>query len=138
MANELTYSDSEIARFLLQAQFSASDLDIDSVRSLGYMGWLIAQFNQPVTSTGTQWLDSQNLFIPLKSGNYFDPTLGDWMAWQQVMTGNDQLRRRLALARRRLSAGGRPARRRRDRGAARDLAGLRGRRRHASGGSVSA
>ncbi|WP_200843295.1 hypothetical protein, partial [Raoultella sp. 18086] len=46
----------EAARFLLQAQFSASDEEIAAVRTQGYAAWLARQFAQPVGTTGTEWL----------------------------------------------------------------------------------
>ncbi len=91
-------SDAEIVRFLLQAQFSATADDVQAVRRLGYAGWLNEQFKAPISQTGSGWLDERQLFVPTKDGNYFNPTMGDWMAWRQLMTGPDQVRKRLSLA----------------------------------------
>lgn len=44
-------SDEEAARFLLQAQFSASDEEIAALRAKGYGAWLAEQFAQPVGTT---------------------------------------------------------------------------------------
>ncbi|MET1537290.1 hypothetical protein ABXL43_36205, partial [Burkholderia sola] len=49
-------SDEEAARFLLQAQFSATDEEIAALRAKGYGPWLAEQFAQPVGTTGTAWL----------------------------------------------------------------------------------
>ena len=54
-------SDPQAARFLLQAQFSASDADIAAVRSSGYAAWLQTQIASPTGQTGTAWLDSKGL-----------------------------------------------------------------------------
>lgn len=92
------YTDTEAVRFLLQAQFSASPADVTSLKTLGYAGWLNANYSAPSGRNGTQWLDSQTHGTPKGDGNYFNPTMGDWMAWNQLMTGADQMRRRLTLA----------------------------------------
>jgi len=91
-------SDAEIVRFLLQAQFSATADDVAAVRDLGKVGWLLGQFNAAPSQSGSAWLNERQLFVPTKDGNYFNPTMGDWMAWRQVMTGADQVRKRLSLA----------------------------------------
>lgn len=93
-------SDSDAARFLLQAQFSASDSEIASVRSLGYAGWLNAQMNLTESSadTGTSWLDARGYDIPLSTQNYFVSSTGDFMIWHQLMAGSQPVRQRLALA----------------------------------------
>ena len=94
----LRYSEAEAARFLLQAQFTATDEEILSVRTTGYDAWLTAQFNLPIDQTGAQWLTASGHATPNHSGNYFNPVFGDWMAWNQLLTGTGQVRKRLALA----------------------------------------
>ncbi len=94
----LSYTDTEAARFLLQAQFTATDAEILSVRTLGYSAWLKAQYNASIDETGSAWLTSRGLNIPTAAGEYFDPTMGDFMAWRVTMTGADQVRKRLSLA----------------------------------------
>ena len=91
-------NDADIVRFLLRAQFAANAADVENVRALGYAGWLQAQFKAPASLSGYGWLDSRLFFVPTKEGNYFDPTWGDWMAWQQLISGSDQVRKRLSLA----------------------------------------
>ncbi len=91
-------TDTEAARFLLQAQFTATDADISSVRSQGFSGWLDTQFSAAISQTGTGWLDAQGHGTPKGDGNYFNPVMGDWMAWRMMMTGADQVRKRLSLA----------------------------------------
>lgn len=92
-------SDQEAARFLLQAQFSASDAEIAAVRAGGYAAWLQAQISAPLGQTGTAWLDSKgaNAIVPL-SRSYFSTAPADHMAWAQLMTSPDAPRRRMALA----------------------------------------
>jgi uncharacterized protein (DUF1800 family) len=92
-------SDQEAARFLLQAQFSASDADIASVRSVGYGPWLQSQITATPGQTGAAWLDSKgfNTITPL-SRSYFSSAAADYMVWNQLMTSPDAPRRRMALA----------------------------------------
>lgn len=92
-------TDHEAARFLLQAQFSASDADISAVRSGGFEAWLQKQFALPIGTTGWQWLDSQGYGNMLDPKNFFDQSYpADHMAWNQLMTATDPVRKRMALA----------------------------------------
>ena len=92
-------SDPEAARFLLQAQFSASNDDIAALRMQGYQTWLMAQLNAPASMTGVQWLDSRGYSAINASSNYFDNAYpGDFMVWQQLMKSTDAVRKRAALA----------------------------------------
>ena len=91
-------SDTEAARFLLQAQFNASDADIATLRSQGYATWLSAQLNAPAAQTGVQWLDSRGYGTP-STAAFFDQSYpADFMIWQQLMKSPDGVRKRLALA----------------------------------------
>ena len=92
-------TDPEAARFLLQAQFSASTDEISAVRAQGYKTWLMAQLNAPAAMTGVEWLDSRGYNVGNTSTNYFDNAYpGDFMIWQQLMKSPDAVRKRLALA----------------------------------------
>nr|WP_295529609.1 DUF1800 domain-containing protein [uncultured Pseudacidovorax sp.] len=85
-------SDAEAARFLLQAQFSATPEDIATVRSQGYRAWLSTQFDAPASQTAWAWLES----LPYRStANTLDV---DAMAWRQLIVPSDALRQRVALA----------------------------------------
>ena len=92
------YTDTEAARFLLQAQFTAMPDEIAAVKTQGYSGWLDTQFSTAISQTGTAWLDSQGHNIPKADQNFFNPIMGDWMAWRMMMTGADQVRKRVAFA----------------------------------------
>ncbi len=92
-------SDAEAARFLLQAQLSASDADIASVRSLGFAPWLERQVATPLGGTGWDWLNSQGYGDVNDPANHYDNSRqGDFMAWSQLITAPDPLRKRMALA----------------------------------------
>lgn len=92
-------SDAEAARFLLQAQLSASDADIASVRNLGFAPWLEGQVGASLGATGWDWLNSQGYGNVNAKANYYDDSRqGDFMAWNQLITAPDPVRKRMALA----------------------------------------
>ena len=92
-------TDEAAARFLLQAQFSASDADIASLRATGCATWLAGQIALPIGTTGWDWLNSQGYGDVTNPANYYDNTYpGDYMIWNQLMAAPDPLRKRLALA----------------------------------------
>jgi uncharacterized protein (DUF1800 family) len=91
-------TDAEAARFLLQAQFSASDAEITTLKADGYIPWLDAQMAKPVSQTGTAWLSSRN-FDKINSERYFDNFYpGIQMIWQQLLGSNDPVRKRVSFA----------------------------------------
>jgi uncharacterized protein (DUF1800 family) len=92
-------SDQEAARFLLQAQFSASDADIALVKSAGYGPWLQSQITTPPGQSGAAWLDSKGFnAVTAGSRSYFSTGAADYMVWNQLMASPDAPRRRMALA----------------------------------------
>jgi uncharacterized protein (DUF1800 family) len=92
-------TDEDAARFLLQAQFSASDADIAAVRSQSYASWLAAQFDAAPSTSGFDWLNRRGYGTINSSSNYYDNSYpGDYMLWNQLMTSSDAVRKRLALA----------------------------------------
>ena len=92
-------NDSEAARFLLQAQFSASEAEIAALRSKGYKPWLLEQFNAPASTTGVAWLDTRGYNLVDNVFRYYDNSYpGDYMIWNQLMTSSDAVRKRCALA----------------------------------------
>lgn len=87
------------ARFLLQAQFSASDAEIAAVQKQGYADWLAQQFATPLGQTGWDWLNARGYGTIANDTRYFDHFYpGDYMIWNQLMTAPDAVRKRLALA----------------------------------------
>jgi len=92
-------TDADAARFLLQAQFSASDAEIASLRASDYASWLTLQFNKPPGPTGWDWLNARGYAAIDSTTRYFDNSYpGDHMVWNQLMTSPDALRKRCALA----------------------------------------
>ncbi len=92
-------SDAQAARFLLQAQLSASPAEIANLRLISYADWLETQFQQPPGPTGWDWLNQRGYASVSDATNYYNTTYpADCMIWQQLMTSPDGLRKRVALA----------------------------------------
>ncbi len=91
-------NDTEAARFLLQAQFSTTDADITTLKTDGYVSWLNARFNTALGQTGCDWLTQQGYNSITSEQRYFWPQFGDFMIWNQLLAGPDQMRKRIALA----------------------------------------
>lgn len=92
-------SDTQAARFLLQAQLSASDAEIATVRAAGAAGWLATQYATAPGPTGWDWLNSRGYNSISTSTRFYDASYpGDYMVWKQLMTAPDGMRQRMALA----------------------------------------
>ncbi len=92
-------SNAEAARFLLQAQFSASEGDFLELTQKGYGAWLLDQFNAPPSMGGIEWLSWRGYDTISNDTRYYDNSYpGDYMIWNQVMTSRDAVRKRMALA----------------------------------------
>jgi uncharacterized protein (DUF1800 family) len=94
----ITITDAEAARFLLQAQFSVTDADLAAVKANGYSAWLTTNYNAAPGQTGVAWLDARGHNSITSEQRYFWPQFGDFMIWNQLLAGPDQLRKRAALA----------------------------------------
>ena len=93
-----TFPEESAARFLLQAQFSASDDEIKAVRTQGFAAWLKNQYEVPIGVTGRQWLDSRGFGSVDSALKFFQITYTDNMMWNQLITAPDAVRKRVALA----------------------------------------
>jgi len=91
-------TDTEAARFLLQAQFAVNDADLAAVKASGYASWLNSKFTVPPGQSGVAWLNSQGHNSITSEQRYFWPQFGDFMIWNQLLAGPDEMRKRLALA----------------------------------------
>ena len=87
-------NDVGAARFLLQAQFSASDAEIAELKRIGLSAWLDQQFNLPMSQTAWDWLISKGYNDSAKD----KAEAADYMMWNQLITSADTLRKRVALA----------------------------------------
>ena len=85
----------EAARFLQQAQFSASDADIAAVQAKGYAAWLDEQMSARSYTSGWDWLVSQGY---RQYGIRFNQHYADHMIWNQLIAAPDAVRKRVALA----------------------------------------
>ena len=98
-STDLPDSNEAAARFLLQAQLSASMDDIAQVRRVGLATWLNSQFNSPTGISGWDWLNVRGYSSVSSDTAYYDNTYpGDYMVWHQLMTSSDGVRKRVALA----------------------------------------
>jgi len=88
----------EAARFVLQAQFSVSEEDMTTLTSSGLLAWLDTRFNEPLGQTGVAWLNSHGHDAITEEKRYRRRQPGDYMIWNQLITGPDQMRKRVALA----------------------------------------
>ncbi|MFT3812843.1 MAG: DUF1800 domain-containing protein [Acidovorax sp.] len=98
-ASDLPATDADAARFLLQAQFSATDAEIADVRGQGYAAWLSAQYAKDIGTTGVQWLDRQGYGQANAATQFYNVSYpADFMLWAQLFTAPDAVRKRVALA----------------------------------------
>jgi uncharacterized protein (DUF1800 family) len=91
-------SDADAARFLQQAQFASTPADMASLRSGRYADWLNRQLDLAPGPTGWAWLESQGYGVVDSNGYYASTTPADHMIWNQLLSGADPVRRRMALA----------------------------------------
>lgn len=94
----VTITDAEASRFLQQAQFAATDRDLAALKTQGYSAWLDSQFSLNLGQSGVAWLNAQGHNSITSEQRYFWPQFGDFMIWNQLLTGPDQMRKRVALA----------------------------------------
>ena len=86
------------ARFLQQAQFSVGDASIARVKELGFAAYLQEQFDAPLGQTGWDWLEQRGYGAVNANDYFFRGYQADFMIWNQLFTGADELRKRCALA----------------------------------------
>ena len=97
-ANPTPTTDAEAARFLQQAQFSSTVEEIASARNKGYVMWLATEFSRPLGPTGWDWLEARGYGVANSQSYYFNMYPAEFMLWQQLLSGPDPVRRRMALA----------------------------------------
>lgn len=91
-------TDAEASRFLQQSQIAATDSDIAALKSQGYSAWLDSKFGSALGQTGVAWLNAQGHNSITVEQRYFWQQFGDFMIWNQLLAGPDQMRKRMALA----------------------------------------
>jgi uncharacterized protein (DUF1800 family) len=94
----LPASRSEAAMFLSKATFGPTEGDVDRVMSIGYSAWIDEQFATPAASHRASWeaADAAIKAADPMSGAGQDPVFFSF--WKQAVSGNDQLRQRVAYA----------------------------------------
>jgi len=91
-------TDGEAARFILKASLAATEAEIADIRSVGYVAWLDKQMDIPISQTGVAWLSSRGYDQVTADEFYLRDSLADYMAWNQLITSPDPVRKRLAYA----------------------------------------
>ncbi|MGE0098808.1 MAG: DUF1800 family protein [Hydrogenophaga sp.] len=98
-SNPAPTSDAEAARFLQQAQFSSTTAEITELRGNGsYAQWLANQFANYRSITGWNWLEARGYGAVDTNHYYFNHYPADFMIWNQLLSGPDMMRKRVALA----------------------------------------
>ena len=85
----------EASRFLAQASLGASRAQIASVQTLGYSGWIDAQFALPASTTRWDFLVTAGL---TDVANKNSEVGFDSAAWAKLLGAPDTLRQRITLA----------------------------------------
>ena len=91
-------TDAEAARFLLHAQFSATEAEIASVKTKGYATWLGEQLAMPNSQSGWDWLVSKGYSAIDTNEYFFASGQYQYMVWYQLTQSPDTVRRRWAWA----------------------------------------
>ena len=89
----------EAARFLAQASFGATDTQIERLMSVGYAAWIDEQLALPATGAHRRHWETRDAEIRLATPGSTagqDQVLESF--WKQAVTGQDQLRQRVAYA----------------------------------------
>ena len=82
----------EASRFLNQATFGATEVEIDAVQSMGYEAWILAEFQKPQESFLT------DVLLVEASGAEAGRNELSETFWTRAITGDDQLRQRVGFA----------------------------------------
>ena len=91
-------SESEAARFLLRATFAVTAKEISNIMKAGYETWLTNQIDQPVGQPAAEFYSAGG-FDQIDNNLYFDrPQSADQMIWNQLIAGDNNVRKRIALA----------------------------------------
>lgn len=85
-------TQTQAARMLSQATFGTASSDIDHLAASGYSAWIDEQFGKPQTLHRTYMDSIAANGTSLSQNNFFESF------WQQAITGDDQLRQRVAFA----------------------------------------
>ena len=88
----------QAARFLTQATFGPTDADIDRVMSIGYAAWIDEQFAKPASSHRNAYRALDAAWVASGNGTTIWQTGTINAFWKHALSGEDQLRQRVAYA----------------------------------------
>lgn len=88
-------SPAQASRFLAQATFGPTESSIAEVAAIGQDAWITAQFSKPRTSHLTTL---NGLAVTVGGANNLTPNHFLESFWKQAISGDDQLRQRVAYA----------------------------------------
>jgi uncharacterized protein (DUF1800 family) len=88
-------TQSEAARFLTQTTFGPTEAEINQLTQSDYDAWLTAQFAKPIASHYSNVLQMQANGVDIDD---FSNRYAIESFWKQAVTGQDQLRQRVAWA----------------------------------------
>ncbi len=91
-------TNAEAARFLLRTSFAASTGAIDQLKRSGYEPWLDSQMDQPSSQSARQFFSARGYDIIDQNRYYNDDRIADYMIWSQLLSGENSIRKRCALA----------------------------------------
>ncbi|MEM7781119.1 MAG: DUF1800 domain-containing protein [Pseudomonadota bacterium] len=91
-------TDTQAARFGLQAGLSVNEGDIQEMRRDGYEAWLDREMDQQIELSAEQFLSSLGFEDVTDDQFFFRSDPADYMIWNQLLTGNNSVRKRAALA----------------------------------------
>jgi uncharacterized protein (DUF1800 family) len=91
-------SRADAARFLTQASFGPTEAEIDALMRDGYAAWIDAQWAKPTSRHRATWeaADAAAKMADPNGGVWEDGVLNSF--WKAAITGEDQLRQRVAFA----------------------------------------
>ena len=90
---------SQAARFLAQASFGATDTTVDRLMNVGYAAWIDEQLALPASAPHRRHWDARNAEISAATpGSTASQEQVFESYWKQAITGDDQLRQRVAYA----------------------------------------
>lgn len=94
----LPASREQAARFLTQATFGPTEAELDRVIAIGYKRWIDEQLAKPPSRHRAAWeaADAAAKAADPRGGAGQDQVLESF--WRQAITGDDQLRQRMAYA----------------------------------------
>ena len=88
-------SDIGASRFLAQSSMGTNRAEMARVKTLGYAGWIDAQFAVPPSTSRWDWLTSAGYDAPI---NRNQETGFDNAVWRKILSAPDTLRQRVTLA----------------------------------------